>query len=211
MKAFHRRYHFVYNLIAVSLVFALGCSNPANDVTKANVSDTTGEDTIAMEGDKYLIADSSTIEFVGSKVTGSHDGGFNEFTGEFYMQGDDFTTAQGKVEIDMKSIWSDNERLTGHLKNEDFFEVETYPTSTFVCKTVKKEGDQYTISGTLTMHGITKAIEFPAEISKSGDEITLNAEFTIQRFDWDIKYKGRADDLIYNDVILKLNLKANKA
>lgn len=207
MKTFRPDYFFV----VVAAFFISACSNPADDVAPAAVSDAGGSSEMAMEGDQFIITDASTISFIGAKVTGSHDGGFKEFDGEFYLKGDDFTTAQGKVVIDMNSIWSDNEKLTGHLKNADFFEVETYPTSTFVCSGVKKNGEQYRISGTLDMHGVTKAIEFPATIGKTGDEISLNAEFKIKRFDWNIVYKGQADNLIYDDVVIKLDLKAQKA
>jgi polyisoprenoid-binding protein YceI len=61
------------------------------------------------------------------------------------------------------------------------------------------------------MHGVSKAVEFPAMIGKTGGEITLNAEFKIKRFDWGIVYKGQADNLIYDDVVIKLDLKAQKA
>lgn len=202
----------LYIIMAFVTAFISACSNPADDVSPAAVSEVNNDGSdMAMEGDKYLITDASTIGFIGSKVTGSHDGGFKEFDGEFYMVGDDYTSAKGKVVIDMNSTWSDSDKLTGHLKNQDFFEVETYPTSTFMCTGVKKNGDQYTVSGSLDLHGITKAIEFPAMIGKSGDEITLNAEFKIKRFDWGIVYKGQADNLIYDDVVIKLDLKAQKA
>lgn len=200
------------NLIALLMVlFVSACSNPAGDVTPAAVSDAPAGGNEVMHGTKYAIAETSTISFVGSKVTGSHDGGFKKFEGELYVVGDAITTAKGKVVIDMKSVWSDNNRLTGHLMTGDFFEVEKYPTATFTCSSVKMNGEQTTISGTLDLHGVTKAVEFPATIAKAGDEFTLKAEFKIKRFDWGIVYKGQADNLIYDDVVLKLDLKAAKA
>ncbi len=193
---------------------AAGCSNPADGKPEAQVSDAKPETGSSTQegGAYYAIADGSTITWVGSKVTGSHDGGFNNFSGAV-MLGPDGQPESSSVEvlIDATSIWSDNDRLTGHLKSADFFEVETYPTAEFSSTSIEKTADGYSITGNLTMHGVTKSITFPAQISVTDSEVTAQAEFSIKRFDWGIEYKGKADDLIRDEVVIRFDLRATPA
>lgn len=204
------------SLLIGFLIFALigACSNPADNVTPANVSDPKsagGEkqvDQSSQDGQIYVFTPESTISFIGSKVTGSHDGGFKTFKGQFTVVDQTPETATGSIEIDTTSIWSDNDRLTNHLKSDDFFDVEKYPTSTFTLSKIEKGESNYTVHGQLNLHGVTKDISFPADIEVSEDSATLNAEFYIKRFDFGIEYKGRADDLIRDEVVIKLAMKA---
>ncbi len=206
--------------LAFAALFALTLSNcaenPADDVVKAEVEETSPAETKPAEeappGTEpvtYVFTEGSKIGFVGSKVTGSHEGGFTVFEGYFAVAGEALAEAEHKVVIDMASTFSDSEKLTGHLKSPDFFDVETFPESTFVLTGVTpKEGDTYTMTGDFTLHGVTKKISFPAEVKKEGDTITMKSEFVIDRFDFGIKYPGKADDLIRKDVVIKLDMVA---
>ncbi|HVR35355.1 MAG TPA: YceI family protein, partial [Methylomirabilota bacterium] len=147
----------------------LGCSNPAENVPEASVRPASTNE-VADVGEPagenartFVIAPpSSTINWAGSKVTGSHDGGFNQFVGELRVVDGKLADTGNKVVIDAASIWSDNDRLTSHLKSDDFFGVETYPTATFVTTSIDSSKTPATVTGNLTMHGITKEISFPA-------------------------------------------------
>jgi polyisoprenoid-binding protein YceI len=202
--------------LALAALFA-GCSNPADSVSAAKVSsdapatNAPAADTSTLK--RFVFGpESSKIQFVGSKVTGSHDGGFNKFDGELFVGADGKLAGSGnKVNIDTTSLWSDNDRLTGHLKNADFFDVEKFPTSTFVSTDVSQQGTNSTVTGNLTLHGITKQVSFPASIQVSEQAVTVVADFSIDRFDFEMKYPGRADDLIRKEVVIKLNLKAAPA
>lgn len=194
---------------ALALTVAVGCSDPADNVSQATVgsaADTSA--TAATAGKSYTISSDSKIGFVGSKVTGSHDGGFNDFSGALVIA--DGAIAPGsKVTIDMNSIWSDNDRLTGHLKNADFFEVETYPESVFEVTASEKTAEGVMLTGNLTLHGVTKSIQIPATVEVDDSTVKLNSEFSINRFDFDVAYKGAADDLIRDRVVIKLDVTAN--
>lgn len=159
-----------------------------------------------------LTAENSKIEFTGSKVTGKHDGGFKAFTGTIDLVNAKPEESSVSVDIDMNSVFSDDEKLTGHLKSADFFDVEKFPKASFkstkiVPDTAKGAGN-YTITGDFTLHGQTKSITFPAKIAVSDAEVTVEAEFAINRKDFGIVYAGKADDLIRDDVVIKLNLKS---
>ena len=93
------------------------------------------------------------------------------------------------------------------MKSPDFFDVAKFPTATFRSAEITKTGDGYAISGDLTLHGVTKRISFPATIKAGEEEVTANAEFSIDRQDYGISYPGMRDDLIRDLVVIKLSLK----
>lgn len=151
----------------------------------------------------------SEINFKAAKVTRAHDGGFHAFDGTVAVQ--DGAVTGIDVTIDMNSVWTDTERLTGHLKNEDFFEVETYPTATFEADQiapVDSAGATHLVTGNLTMHGVTHAVTFPATITVTDAMVEAEADFIINRRDWEINYDGQADDLVENSVRLILDIVA---
>jgi polyisoprenoid-binding protein YceI len=73
-----------------------------------------------------------------------------------------------------------------------------------------KAGDDgsYTVSGNFTLRGVTKNISFPATVTESSDAVAIKAEFDIKRSDFGIKYEGKADDLIRDEVVIRLDLVA---
>jgi len=201
-------------LIRISLtitsiaIMAAGCSNPADEMTKANVEKAKStSDNSGVQGKKYTIAEGSTIGFVGSKVTGSHDGGFKEFSGEIKVA-DGKIVGEPTIVIDMDSTWTDSDRLTRHLKTSDFFDVPSHPTSTFTVTAVDGTGETANVTGNLDLHGVTKSISFPAKIAVNDMEVTLQAEFAFNRRDFNINYDGKANDLIRDNVGITLNIVA---
>jgi polyisoprenoid-binding protein YceI len=182
----------------------------ASDVARAAPAPETPQS--APAGAIYAVdPETSKIEFTGSKVTGSHDGGFKEFSGEVRVENGRIVDSGIQVEIVTDSLWSDSSRLTSHLKNQDFFEVETYPTATFISTAVEPTDSGTTVTGDLTLHGVTKSISFPAQVEVTEDEARLTAEFSLNRFDFDIKYTGKADDLIRKEVVIRLDVTATPA
>lgn len=194
------------------LAVITGCSkNPAENVPAAEVKTpaTAAPALVPMVAKTYAFGpETSAIDFIGSKVTGSHKGGFKKFTGELNVIEDRLVPAGNKVVIDMDSTWSDSERLTGHLKNADFFDVPKFPTATFVTTAIEKGATNSTVTGNLTLHGVTKQISFPATVLFTNGAVNLSAEFVLIRSDFDIKYTGKADDLIRQEVVLKLKVNA---
>jgi polyisoprenoid-binding protein YceI len=190
-------------LLAVALA---GCADPTKDKPKATVDEPTPEPERPAAAQRFVLTDESSIGFVGSKITGSHDGGFHSFEGEIRVVDGDPLQSSVDVTVDTTSLWSDDERLTGHLKSPDFFEVETYPRAAFTSTEVLQDDERYRLVGNLTMHGITKSVSFPADITIEEGRVTAVSEFAIKRFDFDIKFPGKPDDLIRDDVLIKLNL-----
>lgn len=198
------------------LMLVVACNNPASDTSKAvtgEAAKTASPQTAG--GQKYAITpQNSKVEWVGSKVTGSHNGSFEKFNGEIHYANNDPTQSHVTITIDTTSVKADDPKLTEHLKTPDFFDVAKFPQAKFESVTIKPGGDKgasHTITGNLTMHGTTKAITFPATISVTGEVATVDANFAINRKDFGINYAGAADNLIRDEVVMKLTIRANKA
>ncbi|MGI9056723.1 MAG: YceI family protein [Pyrinomonadaceae bacterium] len=215
-------------------VFLAACVDPAANKPKAQTNATTTNSaanstvnstanqtanapasTLETKGTALPISsENSKIEFTGSKVTGKHDGGFKTFKGTIDLVNNKPEESRVAVDIETNSIFSDDDKLTGHLKSADFFEVEKYPKASFVSTKIApdaaKGADNYTVTGDFELHGQKKSITFPAKIAVSDAEVTVDTEFSINRKDYGIVYAGKTDDLIRDDVVIKLNLKSPK-
>lgn len=194
------------------LVTAAACNNPAKDKAKAEVSQ-------AVEAPAPAAAPGATvykfgppaskIAYTGSKVTGKHDGDFTNFSGSITVPEGNPEKGTVTAEIDVASITSDEEKLTGHLKSPDFFDVEKFPKARFTSTSIKagaEQGRTHTVTGNLELRGVTKSVTFPATITVAKDAVSVEAEFAINRKDWGIVYPGKPDDLIRDDVVVKLTL-----
>jgi polyisoprenoid-binding protein YceI len=197
------------------LLFITACSDPAADKSKAvtgEAAQVSSPSTVA--GTKYVInAQNSKIEFVGSKVTGSHNGSFGSFNGTIDYAGDPLKS-RVNINIDVNSLTTDDPKLTAHLKTPDFFDAAKFPQATFVSTEIKAGGEKgatHTITGNLTMHGVTKAVTFPATIAVTPEVATVDSSFSINRKDFGINYAGAADNLIRDEVVLTLRIRAAKA
>ncbi len=194
------------------IVLAVGCSNPAEDAPDAEVKEAVAEPEPTVEDTAatvYSLSEDSTIGFVGAKVTSSHDGGFKSFSGKISVADATVEGSSVEVTIDTTTLWADNERLTGHLQSADFFDVENHPTASFKSTGISAgEDGTYTLTGNLDLHGITKQISFPADIKVSELGFAATAEFSINRMDFALVYPGKSDDLIRDEVLIKLDLRS---
>jgi polyisoprenoid-binding protein YceI len=144
-----------------------------------------------------LLADKSKIEFVGAKPDGKHTGGFAKFQGEV-RHGADANDISLKLEIETASIFSDNEKLTTHLKTPDFFNVRAYPKASFESTKVEKQDDKSgVIHGKLTILGQTKEISIPVQVEHADTVAILKAAFAIDRTDFGMDYgAGKIDNKV---------------
>lgn len=206
---------------AALLISLAGCEDPTKDKPKATVSSAAPAQaqaaapaqTAAPAADEALPIDAaaSTIGFAGSKITGKHEGKFEKISGSISLAGGKVEGGKITVEVDTSSVKTDAEKLDEHLKSPDFFDVAKFPKATFTSTEIKAGGDKgatHTITGELELHGVKKTLTFPATITEGPDDISGTAEFVINRKDFGIVYPGKPDDLIRDDVLLKLSLKA---
>ncbi|MEM6784811.1 MAG: YceI family protein [Bacteroidota bacterium] len=199
----------------IVLISACGNVGDAPEAETTAVPETDATEAAAFVGDAWALdTETTTVAWRGAKVTGSHDGGFSDVTGNLYVEGGALSGVE--VNIDARSIFSDNDRLTGHLSSDDFFAVETYPEAVFMATTFVALDEApedapeatHSITGTLTMRGQTNEITFPATVTVSDERIVADADFIIERTRWGIVYEGRPDDLIRDEVRLMLHAEA---
>ena len=90
-------------------------------------------------------------------------GRFNDFSGTFTFDDAHPEASKVKVEVNTDSIDSNHAERDKHLRSKDFLDTGAYPKATFESTAVKVNGDKATITGNLTLHGVTKPIEIVAE------------------------------------------------
>lgn len=164
----------------------------------------------------------SNIAWNGKKVAGQHSGNIKLSGGTLSLNKGKLSN--GSFSINMNSItctdlqgeWAD--KLVGHLKADDFFGVEKFPTSSFVITKVSPaSAGTVNISGNLTIKGITKAISFPASMSVSGNTLTASAKgVKVDRTKYYIRYGSKSffdsigDKAIDDEFTIDINLVATK-
>ncbi len=183
-------------------------SEPAQavSVTNAAASPATGKFVFSQAGSK--------VEWTGAKITAKHDGSFEGFTGTVNLVDNAPEKSNVTVDIDTSTLKVEPQKLTDHLKSKDFFDVATYPKAKFTSTSVKAGGEKgatHTITGNLELHGVNKGITFPATIKVEGNDVKVNAEFVISRKDFSLVYPGMPNDLIKDEVAIKLTIDAKKA
>lgn len=163
---------------------------------------------------KKVDASKSTINWTGKKVTGQHTGTVNLKDGKLIFKGKKLTG--GTFNVDMTSLTSTDltgeylGKLNGHLKSEDFFSTEKFPTATLIFKkVVAKATNVYTVTGNLTIKGITNPVTF--DLATTANSASTNLK--VDRTKYDIKYNSASifstigDKAISDDFELAVALK----
>lgn len=184
---------------AVLLILTIGCFFTLQSFT--------------VEKEDVKIKDSA-LTWVGSKVTGSHEGTIKLKSG--YLTLDNNNLVGGEFVIDMTTIvctdlsGKGKASIEGHLKSDDFFSVDKFPTASLTILDVKKKGlGQYQVNANITIKGMTQEIMFDAEIK----EKTAIAKLVIDRTEFGIIYKSGnffeelADKAIYDEFEMSIELK----
>jgi polyisoprenoid-binding protein YceI len=136
-----------------------------------------------------LTSKNTKIEFVCAHEGDKPDprsGSFGKLTGKAAISG--ASLASVSVEIETASITTEIDKLTGHLKSADFFDVRQHPKATFKSTKIEAgEDGKVTVTGDLTLLGNTKSISFPATVSTDGG-LTLTAKFELDRTKFGMNY-----------------------
>jgi polyisoprenoid-binding protein YceI len=142
-----------------------------------------------------LDKEKSKVDFVGKKSDGKHTGGFKEFKVDAKADFENPEKSSLMIEIDTTSLFSDDAKLTDHLKNPDFFDVRKYPKITFESTKIDATEESATITGKLTMLDKTVEVKVPCKTTVTDSSIQLKAEFKIDRTKWGMNYgKGKIND-----------------
>ena len=193
-----------------------GASKEESTEVIAEVSEEIAAVPVVCEG---VEVSEKTIKWTGRKVGGSHWGTVSISNSSIDVAD---SSVSGCITMDMNSIlcddlegeWSD--KLIEHLKSEDFFAVEANPAALFEISTAeadKEEPNYYTITGNLTIRGVTHPIRFPATVVKEEDGISIKAAFAFDRTKYGVAYGSRsvvgaiAGKMIYDDIEIEIDTK----
>ena len=185
----------------------------------------TSEVTTTKDGNVYQVDTlNSKIEWKGYKVVKSDN---TSHFGTIKLESGDVTVKDGKLEsgkfvadmtsltsVDLKDDAEQLNKLNGHLKSGDFFEVEKFPTASYEITKVSENttgGDYNTVlDGNLTIKGITKPVQFNANVSVKEGEVSIATEpKDINREDFGVKFQMPvANGVIKDEVNLQILVKA---
>ncbi|MDX5437098.1 MAG: YceI family protein, partial [Pontibacter sp.] len=178
-------------VILASLAGALMVSAYAGNTNKVASTAAATEVAAPAKARAYKVdVTKSDLKWHAKKVTGEHMGNIALQSGQMLVNGNKIVG--GTFVIDMNSITcSDikdaeyNGKLVGHLKSDDFFSVEKNPTATFKISSVKPVANaaagkpNATVTGDLTIKGITNQVSFPATVSVKNGVASAKADVTI--------------------------------
>lgn len=163
----------------------------------------------------------STIQWTGYHLAKSyeHVGNVNIQSGSLALE--DGKLSAGSFVIDMTSITNSdltdagkNGKLVGHLKSDDFFNVEKYPTAKLIITQANDVGNgKFKVMADLTIRGITKPIEFETMIEEGKDDMIMaSAEFNVERTQYEVMYGWSIENaMLDDDFTLKIDLTAKKS
>lgn len=160
----------------------------------------------------------SSVTFTIRHLVSEVEGRFREFEGTVKYDPQNVPASSVNFTVKAASIFTDNDKRDGHLKGEDFFAVDKFPTLTFESKTVKARGaGKLEVFGNMTIKGTTKAVQVPCTIAVGqgprGEVIGVVGELTINRKDFGIIYNQTLDKggtALGDDVNIKIRAEGAK-
>ena len=196
-------------LMFVSLV---SCNMYSNKTAETNDVAMT-----AADATYNIVQDESSLMWTGREVsTSSHYGTINFTSGQFEIA--DGLISQGEFLVDMTSITvqdltgGSKERLEGHLRSDDFFSVESFPTAhLYISSSEVISNGKWMVNGFLTIKDISHPVLFEMANTEDG----WNANLVFDRSKYNVKFRSGTffenlgDKLIYDDIELKINLKTS--
>src|SRR4051812_12316997 len=123
-------------------------------------------------------------------------GQFTEFSGTAHVDVENPSASKVSLTIDANSIDTGNPQRNGHLLSGDFFETEAHPNLTFESTEVSRDGDDWTITGDLSIKGVSKPVTIDFEFTGSAkdpfgnDRIGFEGRTTINRKDWGLGWNA---------------------
>ena len=145
----------------------------------------------------------STLGWEGKAVTHGHNGTIQFTGGDLEVRNN--MVVGGMATVDMKSLKAtditdaDNQgKFVGHMSSADFFDAPAYPTSTFKITSVtpiagaKADADNATITGDMTIKGVTQKVSFPAKVGVKNGVAAATGKVTIDRTKFGLKYGSKS-------------------
>ncbi|MFD3589609.1 YceI family protein [Streptomyces sp. NPDC058683] len=180
-----------------------------------------GADTATLTGDYTIDPAHTTLGFVARHAMVTNvKGSFQEFEGSLHLDGADPAKSTASLDIKMESITTGSPDRDGHLKSADFFKTDEFPTMTF--RSTKAEavgGDDYRITGDLTILGVTKPVTIDLEFNGvakdpfGNERVGFEGKAEIKRSDWGVTWNASLETggvLVSDKIKLNFDISAIK-
>jgi polyisoprenoid-binding protein YceI len=174
----------------------------------------------APAADTYVVDKAhSEATFRVRHMMSSVSGRFRDIDGTFVLDAAKPTESTVEFKIGTASIDTSNENRDKHLRSADFFDVEKNPEITFRSTKIVPTGkDQYDVTGTFTMHGVTKTITLPVKVlgfakdARGGERVGFEVQTTLNRLEYGLTWNRplEAGTLLGDEVAVTINIEANK-
>lgn len=214
-------------LSILSILLAASCAQKP-DSHEAEVSEAQDVEAVSASATTYTIDTSaSQLNWNGFKPTGRHMGTIDIEQGNIAVEDDQVVGGSFIIDLNVIDVQDlkgeDREKLTNHLKSQDFFYTEKFPTAKFEITSVEEynngalasfeedhdnmavvvndeevseykiDNPTHTITGNLTMRDTTLSISFPAEIKVTDNYVEAQAKFNLDRTKWNVSYNDEGD------------------
>ncbi|WP_264937186.1 YceI family protein [Streptomyces sp. A012304] len=187
----------------------------------ATASSAVNPELAALTGDYAIDPAHSTIGFVARHAMVTNvKGKFNDFTGSLHLDGADPSRSTASIDVKMDSIDTGSADRDGHLKSADFFRIEEFPTMTFRSTSAEAlGGDDYRITGDLTILGVTKPLTIDLEFNGfakdpfGNERVGFEGKAEILRSEWGLTWNAALETggvLVSDKIKLNFDISAIK-
>lgn len=198
--AFKTRFFTIVLSIIATTFFVIACTTDADQKASTTTNETV--ETTSLDGEKSVNLNASTIFWKGYKIIGNHTGTVDLTEGHIGFDNGKIT--KGKFVVNMNSVKvtdlmdegdeeeeeeeespeEDKNDLANHLMDADFFDAASHPTASFAITESTQTGNDYHITGDMTIKGVTNEVSFQAQLV----DHTFKATIPIDRTKYGIKY-----------------------
>ncbi|MGW4820143.1 YceI family protein [Streptomyces sp. NPDC004227] len=199
----------------------MGIFGRKNDTATTAAPAAVNPDLAALTGDYTIDPSHSTLGFVARHAMVTNvKGKFNDFTGSLHLDGTDPAASTASIDVKMESIDTGSADRDGHLKSADFFKTEEFPQMTF--RSTKAEavgGDDYRITGDLTILGVTKPLTIELEFNGAAkdpfgnERVGFEGKAEILRSEWGLTWNAALETggvLVSDKIKLNFDISAVK-
>jgi polyisoprenoid-binding protein YceI len=214
----------VFAFIALAVTFSFtGFSNASSMTVEERLENMAVETNVSEEeqmGDYEFDKAHSTIGFK-IRHMGLVDvpGAFRNFEGEVNFDAKKIKNSKVEFTAEVKSVDTGINARDNHLRSKDFFEVQTYPEMTFKSKKVKKKGSKITVTGDLTLKGVTKEVKIPLRLygpikdGRGAIRMGVTGQMAINRRDFNVNYGSNLPNgtaMLSDTVVVDLQIESVK-
>lgn len=198
-----------------------GRKNTGTSKTATAAPAAAGPERAALTGDYTIDAAHSTLGFVARHAMVTNvKGSFTEFTGTLHLDGSDPARSTASIDVTMDSISTGSADRDGHLKSSDFFKTDEFPAMTFRSTAAEAlGGDDYRITGDLTILGTTRPLSIDLEFNGAAkdpfgnERVGFEGKAEILRSEWGLTWNAALETggvLVSDKIKLNFDISAIK-